>query len=79
MCPKGRTDEKRLFSPNVCDDAGKVLRNKRAKAGKILFQKCGFCYSHAHGTDMHDEDTGDNLARFSGSCINLEEAAENCS
>ena len=36
VCPKGRTDEKRLFSPNVCDDAGKVLRNKRAKAGNIL-------------------------------------------
>ena len=31
VCPKGRTDEKRLFSPNVCDDAGKVLRNKRTK------------------------------------------------
>ena len=76
MCPKGRTDEKRLFSPNVCDDAGKVLRNK-TKEGNILFQKCGFCYSH--GTDMHDDDIGDNLARFSGSCINLEEAAENCS
>ena len=41
VCPKGRTDEKRLFSPNVCDDAGKVLRNK-TKVGNILFQSVVF-------------------------------------
>ena len=49
VCPKGRTDEKRLFSPNVCDDAGKVLRNM-TKAGNILFQKCGFSYSHKNAS-----------------------------
>ena len=40
VCPKGRTDEKRLFSPNVCDDAGKVLRKNGTKAENILHQKC---------------------------------------
>lgn len=44
VCPKGRTDEKRLFSPNVCDDAGKVLKKNWTKSRKYSTSKVSFFF-----------------------------------